>query len=527
MGEEGSGGPDPHGARPDAGFPLLPPPPPALGDVAPGRPRRGWLPVLGLVLLLVVVAAGAFVVLRDSEDGPRAEGEPAAEEPLDQDREVEHPEQWDERVAELVAFVEEHRFLSFEHPVAVELLDEVAWQEQAKIDDEELLDEDAELLEHGAGLFRAVGLAEGDLDLLESTEELGASGTVGLYSFEDEVIRVRGTALTPKIEATLVHELTHVLQDQHYDIGDRLEAVAEEDTDEESLRVLVEGDADRIEELWVDALPHAEREALDAERAEESTTAGDALSDLPASLVTFFASPYILGPGFMDILEGAKGPQGITAAFRDPPGPEEHVSDPLSYLDRDEESDVRAPEVEGEPIEDLEGDFGAVSWYLMLAERIDPVTALAAVDGWGGDELVAYRDGARTCAAIRFVGEDRTATSTMAAAITTWADAMPDAADVSVDAGAEVIDVTTCDPGVEAELLEGEGRSQETIGLLAVRSELVSQILEAGADTDQARCFSRGLIANLGYDILVSTEPSPEQKAEIQRVAIEQGAACR
>ena len=485
-----------------------------------------------ITAVVAVVALGAAVLVVNRGDGgtdPQRASEPEEEssETDEQSSEPDHPDEWDPRVLPIVEFVEAKRFLRFEHPVEIEFLSEEEWREQAKIDEEEILDEDAELLEHGAGLFRAVGLAEGELDLLSDTEELGASGTVGLYVFDDEAIRVRGTELSPKIEATLAHELTHVLQDQHYDIGDRLEAVAEDDTDEESLRVLVEGDADRIEELWVDALPDAEREALDAAREEESTAAGDALSELPASLVTFFASPYILGPGFMDILEAAKGPQGINAAFDEPPGPEEHVSDPLSYLDRDEESDVQPPEVDGELIEDLDGDFGAVSWYLMLAERIDPVTALAAVDGWGGDEFVAYRGGRRTCAALRFVGEDRAATSAMASALAEWSDAMPAEADVTMDVGAEVIDVTTCDPGTGAEVLEATGRSKETISLIAIRSELVSQVLDVGGSTEQARCFSRAIIANLDYGLLVTSEPTPEQKAEIQRVAQEQGAACR
>ena len=317
----------------------------------------------------------------------------------------------------MVEFVEDERGLAFEHPVTIEFLDEGAWREQADIDEEEILDEDAQLLEHGAGLFRAFGLAEGDLDLLSDSEELGASGTVGHYSFDDEIVRVRGTEVSPKVAATLVHELTHVLQDQHFDIGDRIEAVADEDTDEESLRVLVEGDADRIEDLWIESRSDREREALEEARAAESNTAGEALAELPASLVTFFASSYILGAGFIDVLEAADGTAAIDAAFDQPPGPEEHVFDPISFLQRDQESEVDPPDIDGEAIEDLDGDFGAVGWFLMLAERIDPVVALTATDGWGGDAFRAYRDGDRTCGALRFVGETPGGAITMEAAL--------------------------------------------------------------------------------------------------------------
>ena len=386
----------------------------------------------------------------------------------------------------MVEFVEGERDLTFEHPVSVEFLDEDAWGEQADIDEEEILDEDAQLLEHGAGLFRAVGLAEGELDLLSDSEELGASGTVGHYSFDDQAIRIRGTEVSPKVAATLVHELTHVLQDQHFDIGDRLDAVAEEDTEEESLRVLVEGDADRIEDLWVESLSVEEREALDAAHAEESTTAGEALAELPASLVTFFASSYILGAGFIDILEAAEGTAAIDAAFDEPPGPEEHVFDPISFLQRDQESEVEPPDVDGEAIEDLDGDFGAVSWFLMLAERIDPIVALTAADGWGGDAYRAYTDGDRTCLALRFVGETPGAAITMEAALTDWAAAMPAESDVTVTLEGDTVDVVSCDPGVDAELLDEAGRSQETISLLATRSAIAADVLEAGATNAHA-----------------------------------------
>ena len=113
----------------------------------------------------------------------------------------------------------------------------------------------------------------------------------------------------------------------------------------------------------------------------------EALAELPSSLIAFFASDYILGAGFIAILEAADGTSAIDEAFRSPPGPDEHVFDPLSYLEHDEPTAVDLPSVTGEAIPDMEGDFGAVSWFLMLAERTDPVAALAAVDGWGGGTL--------------------------------------------------------------------------------------------------------------------------------------------
>ena len=541
MTEQGPGAPEPPGGWIDVGppaapappppsvlgAPSLPPPPPPPPDGPPDGPRRWWAVVGVVVLVVLLLAGGAVLATRGDGGSDEAEQDEESEDEPESEPEITHPDEWDARVLELVEFVEAERDLTFEHPVAIEFLDEEAWRAQADIDEEEILDEDAQLLEHGEGMFRAVGLAEGDLDLLSDTEELGASGTVGHYDFNDQKVRIRGTEVTPKIAATLAHELTHVLQDQHFDIGDRIEALSDEDTDEESLRVLVEGDADRIEDLWVDSLSDEEREALDAERSEETTTATEALEELPESLVTFFASDYILGAGFMDVLEAADGVDAIDDAFESPPGPDEHVLDPIAYLEGDEASDVEAPEVDGEAIEDLEGEFGAVTWFLMLAERTDPVAALAAVDGWGGDHYVAYDDGERTCVSVRFVGEDEDATATMADALDTWAAEMPAEANVSVTADDDAVEVVTCDPGPSATLLEDGGRSQDTITLLAIRSELASQVLEAGATEEQARCFSRGILSDLGYDLMLTPDPTPEQQEQIQEAAAARGLACR
>jgi hypothetical protein len=329
------------------------------------------------------------------------------------------------------------------------------------------------------------------------------------------------------VKATLVHELTHVLQDQHFDIGDRLERVGEGDTEEESLRVLVEGDAERIQDAWVDRLSEADRRDYESESADTSDAAMEALDALPQSLVTFFASDYILGSGFVGVLEADDGKDAIDHAFDDPPGPEEHVLDPLAYLSDDGEEAVDVPTVDGTPIEDLDGDFGAVGLFLVLAERIEPVRALQAALGWGGDAYVAFTSGPQTCAALRFRGEDRDAASGIAEALEDWAAAMPAAADASVTREGDLVDVLTCDPGVKADLVEGKGRSAEAMGLPATRTQLIRSVLESQATLRQARCFADGVIDNIPFELIASEELSESEHQRVQEVAARQAARCR
>ncbi len=490
--------------------PPPPPPPPPSGAEAPPKRTRRWPVIVGIGSVLVIGGAVAGFTLLGEESGP------------------DHPDVWDERVAHLVEFVEDERGLAFEHPVHIDFLDDAAWEAQGSVDEEELTPEDEALLEHGAGLFRALGLAEGELDLLQDSEDLAISGVLGQYRFEDERIVVHGTEVTRAVEATLVHELTHVLQDQHFDIGTRIPAASEDEGSEEgSLRVLVEGDADRIEDRWIEQLSEEDRTALEEEREAESEEGMEVIDELPASLVTFFSSDYILGAGFIDVVEAHDGDDGIDRAFRVPPGPEEHVFDPLSFLQADTEESVDPPEIDGEAIADMEGDFGVTSWYLFLAERTDPVAALTAVEGWASDAFRGYVRDDVTCAALRFVGEDRAAAAVMATRLEQWAASMPEAAQATVVHDGRTVDLDSCDPGTEADLVEDNGRSQETIILPAVRSQLASQVLNDGGNAAQARCFSSGVVAGLPYELLVSDASSPEQQRQIQRLAARFAASCR
>jgi hypothetical protein len=75
------------------------------------------------------------------------------------------------------------------------------------------------------------------------------------------MVFVRGDELTPAVRVTLAHELTHVLQDQHFD----LQRLDEPDFEEhEGLRAMAEGDAGRIEDIYVtDVLTSAEQTAYE------------------------------------------------------------------------------------------------------------------------------------------------------------------------------------------------------------------------------------------------------------------------
>ena len=209
-----------------------------------------------------------------------------------------YPDAWDAKIAPFAEIVEDERGLEFEHPIYVDFLSVKEFQKQVSSDEEDLTAEDRKEIEQSAGMMRAVGLLEGKVDLFESSNKLAKVGTLGYYSYDDERIRIRGEKLTPAVQSTLVHELTHALQDQHFDLGARFKALEnDEGAASSSYRAVVEGDARRIESEWAKGLGKKRRAALERSEAAQGRKYKSQASDIPEILQTFMGAPYALRRG--------------------------------------------------------------------------------------------------------------------------------------------------------------------------------------------------------------------------------------
>lgn len=515
----GAAGMPPAGAPgfPPAGPPGMPPWPGAVGPPGPQAPapsRAGRIVLAGVVAVVLLVALSAAVVvvprlLGTSDDSaePTATTEPP------------HPDVWDDRVAPIAEWVATERDLAFEHPVTVRFLSEEEYQEEATGGGDETSEEAEEEAEHFVGVLRAMGLVHGEVDLDTAGETLQGEGTLAYYVPEEQVVYVRGTELTPSVRVTIAHELTHVLQDQHFD----LERLADPDFDRsEGLRALAEGDAERIEEAFVaDRLTAEERTAYEEESTASGDEAREALDeDVPPALVAFFAAPYALGEPLVDQLTRLEGPGAIDDLLEDPPT-EEELLDPSSRgtVRADvQEVEVSAPEGAEEVEEDV---VGPLAWYLMLASRGEAVDALRAVDGWGGDAMVSYRDGDATCVRAVLVGDDAGATDALRAALTGWAEAGPEGS-ASVETSGDRVHFEACDPGSDASSTGDV--STDLLALPVVRSELSTQFQESGLPADSAQCAAGRVVGLLPLSVLTGPDPlTPQQTEQVQAAVL----SCR
>src|SRR5919201_1316705 len=246
-------------------------------------------------------------------------------------------------------FVSQHRGLQFKAPVQVTLLDDAAFQQRVVAD----VRKNAGDYTTEGRVLRALGLIGPGVDVEKAEESLLGAGVVGFYDPDSKALVVRGGRLDLAAEDVLIHELTHALQDQVFDIGGR--TANPDDESEFAFTCLVEGDAVRIQREWEAGLSTADRRKLrDLEAAQGS---GD-LASVPQVL---HPELYVAG----------------TAAAP--------VSDPIADGARIDHGAV--------------GELGLELLFAPLAVTgsVNIATARAAATSWAGDRYVAWSTGDAAC----------------------------------------------------------------------------------------------------------------------------------
>lgn len=429
------------------------------------------------------------------------------------DRGAGHPGAWDERVADLAAFVERERGLDFEHPVRVDFLSEDEYSEAARVDEGVLSDEDRELIDESAAVLEALGLVPAGTDLLGTTNEMVDTGTLAFYDPVTETVTVRGTEMSTVLAATLVHELTHVAQDQAFD----LERALDDDTGAaEGFHALVEGDAVRIESAYVESLTSDEQEVYWDDYLGQVDDAEAGLDAVPAAMQAFFAAPYVLGDPFVALVAADGGNRAVDDAFASPPASSEHLLDPGSFFAGDAPVDVAVPDLPGgaERVGEAEV-LGAVGLFVLLSERLDAEVALAAADGWGGDRVAVFRDGDRSCARVDLAADTPGDLDEIAGALRDWVAAGPSGI-ASVDVTGDTVGLEACAAGSDTDGQAAGGASLDALTLPAARAQIsVVGATQAGLDRDGALDLGACFIDRVPLDTLLQANESLDPPAEV------------
>ena len=246
---------------------------------------------------------------------------------------------------------------------------------------EEIIDEGRMMVR--LGLFpQAVNYPETIFMLLEEQ-------VIGLYD------TIRGELLLadylPDLmkDTTVAHEITHAVQDQHFDLKHLLKRRKGEGDRKFAISAVFEGDALIMEEnLSGAAVP----DYLDGEGIENMmllmTEKQSKLFKVPQAMRKALFFPYSHGYVFMKKAYGKGGYDAVNAIMADPPESTEQILHPEAYFANDVPDTVTF-KVPSEVLsmyrvvaEDVMGEFFIRTW---LQEHIEGLEAYGAAAGWEGD----------------------------------------------------------------------------------------------------------------------------------------------
>ena len=311
--------------------------------------------------------------------------------------------------AEISDHVEDLRGLQFETPVAVEIVDQDWFDDYAAERADKMMPE----AERRAGELAAklLGVIPADMDLEQAEIDLVGDQALAFYEPSNDTFYViEGRVSGPLLEVTLAHELTHAIDDLHFDIDGTLMPLARVNSDAMlAYHAVVEGSGTGIMNRWmVRELQNGRFTYSEIMEAQHNPS----MEEVPDYLWKPLTHSYLRGAAFLARTSSVMAGQTKAAAVADidealdvPPASTEQILHPEKYWgeERDEPREV-AFDTAGLPNgwellrEDTLGELilGIVTTPLDARGAPSPEDPMAmlrveytneAVEGWGGDRI--------------------------------------------------------------------------------------------------------------------------------------------
>jgi hypothetical protein len=253
--------------------------------------------------------------------------------------------------------------------------------------------------------YRAFDFIEEDIDLLQIYTDLLISQVAGYYDPEANTMNVLlfseeelGDSLPILEQIFYVHEYTHALQDQHYDLTGFYEAVEEMDDALLARQALVEGDATFVMQLFLTEVVAANPLAALSILTSDVVANAEIPPGTPDILEAELTMPYLEGLTFVTALYEAGGITAIDAAFSNPPESTEQILHPTRYLNDDQPMAVTLASVEPADVlgsgwdQVINGTMGEFYLREYLETQLSGGDAADAAAGWGGDQYALFHN---------------------------------------------------------------------------------------------------------------------------------------
>lgn len=254
-------------------------------------------------------------------------------------------------------------------------------------------------LEDEGLVYRALGAVPDAFDYKNRVVDIYLSQIGGYYDPKKKQFVMADWSPEMMQTTVAVHELTHALQDQHFNL-ERLIDMRRFNGDELLARsALVEGDASAVMLDYnfklVGQPGLGERQDVQALMMQNVVGAAltSSLQDTPRSLVAMMIFPYTSGLRFVHFLLRHGGFARVSRAYREPPRSSEEILHPEKYGREQADfvvlSDAEVKEAAKEPAAEVRyaDVLGEFSISALLYQQQVPENAEAAA-GWGGDRVL-------------------------------------------------------------------------------------------------------------------------------------------
>jgi hypothetical protein len=239
------------------------------------------------------------------------------------------------------------------------------------------------------------GFIDSQYDLTEGILSIYSEQIGAFYDVDEKALfNIQDQNLGPGLQdALLAHELTHVLQDQHFDIKKFLDPKSKNDDRELAIESLIEGDATFMTQLYYLSSVNL-------------SIFWDILSSLfidqkefnkaPMVLRENMMFPYMKGLDFITFLHKKNGWNAINECFRRPPASTEEIIHPSKYLlGNDPPQKLVLPPFK-KTLSDysllLENVLGEFNIQLLFKQFLKRQTRRNISEGWGGDIYQLWED---------------------------------------------------------------------------------------------------------------------------------------
>jgi hypothetical protein len=246
-----------------------------------------------------------------------------------------------------------------------------------------------EEMEASETVLKKLGLVPADFQLRPFLIKLLTEQVAGYYDPKAQQFYLADWIDLDGQKPVMAHELTHALQDQHFNLR-RFEDWPKHDSDAElSAHALVEGDASFLMMQYVMRNPARQLAFMKAMMA-NGAGSSDQIERAPRIMRETLLFPYFQGMTWVAEVYKRGGWEAVSAAFKNLPQSTEQILHAEKYYAADEPKKVALRDISAAlgkgwrmADNDVEGEWG---FYLLLDEFLQSSdVSRKAAEGWGGD----------------------------------------------------------------------------------------------------------------------------------------------